>query len=92
MSARKLKITQTLRQLHATPAVRQQVRVHGLVVERGDGYSGTYRDVLLQIQAAGARVQVTASPSSPLGTMPRGATVDLAAWMTGMVDVADGVY
>ena len=41
MSARKLKITQTLRQLHATAAARQQVRVRGRVADRGDGYSGT---------------------------------------------------
>jgi hypothetical protein len=58
----------------------------------GDGYSGAYRNVWLRTETAGGSVRVTASPTSPLGTMPRGATVDLAAWMTGMVDVADSVY
>lgn len=92
MSARKLRITQTRRQLHATAVARQQVRVRGLVADRGDGYSGTYRNVWLRIETAGGSVRVTASPTSPLGTMPRGATVNLAAWMTGIVDVADSVY
>jgi hypothetical protein len=47
---------------------------------------------VVRIHAAGASVHVTASTSSPLGPTPRGATADLAAWKTGMVDVADSVY
>jgi hypothetical protein len=63
-----------------------------VVAERGGGYSGTYRNVWLLIETSGVSVRVTASPSTPLGTMSVGNTVELAARLTRMVDVAADVF
>ena len=93
MPARDLELVRSRKRLHTAAISRDRVRVRGVVAESGDGYSGTYRNVWLRIQTAvGASVRLTASPSSTLGTMPDGAIVELAAWLTGMVDVADNVY
>jgi hypothetical protein len=82
----------TRKQLHTAATARERVRVRGKVAERGDGYSGTYRNVWLRIECPAGSVRVTASMKSPLGTMPVGSSVELAATMTGMVDVAENVY
>jgi hypothetical protein len=63
-----------------------------MVAERGDGYSGTYRNVWLCVETAAASVRVTASPTSPLGTMPVGSTVELASRLTGLVNLATNTY
>ncbi len=92
MSARKLTMVRTRRQLHAAAVGRARVRVRGVVAERGGGDSGTYRNVWLLIASAGVSVRVTASPSTPLGTMSVGSTVEIAARLTGMIDVAADVF
>jgi hypothetical protein len=92
MPARDLPVTTHRDQVHAAAAAQRRIRVWGTVAQRGDGYSGTYRNVWLSIDTAGIRVRVTASPTSALGTMPVGATVELAASLTGMVDLVGGEY
>lgn len=92
MPARDLEMVRSRKRLHTAAVSRERVRVRGVVAQSGDGYSGTYRNVWLRIEMAGVSVRVTASPTSTLGTMPDGATVELAARMTGMVDVAENVY
>jgi hypothetical protein len=92
MPARELRLVRGRKRLHTASVGRERIRIRGVVVDRGDGYSGKYRNVFVHIEAAGATIRVTASPSSTLGTTPRGTTVELAARMTGMVDVAEGVY
>ena len=87
MPARELAMIRNRKQLHTTATVRERVRLRGVVVQRGDGYSGTYRNAWLRIEIAGASIRVTASPTSPLGTMPVGSKVELASRLTGMVDV-----
>jgi hypothetical protein len=92
MSARESGMVRTRRQLHTAAISRACVRVQGVVAERGGGYSGRYRNVWLLIATAGVSVRVTASPSTPLGTMSVGSTVEVAARLTGMVDVAADVF
>ena len=87
MSARELEMTRTRKQLHTAATERERVRVRGRVAECGDGYSGTYRNVWLRVAAAGASTRVTASPSSRLGTLPVGSWVEIAARLTGMVEL-----
>ncbi len=87
MSARELEMTRTRKLLHTAATTRERVRVRGRVAECGDGYSGTYRNVWLRVEAAGASVRVTASPSSRLGTLPVGSSVEIAARLTGMVEL-----
>ena len=71
---------------------RCRIRVQGVVVAKGDGYSGRYRNVWIQIAIGDVRVQVTATPGSALASAPRGAELDLGLTLTGLVDVARGVY
>lgn len=92
MPARELMMIKTRKQLHIAATGRGRVRVRGTVAERGDGYSGTYRNVWLRIETTAGGVRVTASTKSPLGTMPEGSSVELAVTMTGLVDVAESVY
>ena len=92
MSACELAIIGKREQLHAAARARERRRLRGVVVERGDGYSGTYRNAWLRIEIPGASVQVTASPMSPLGTLPVGSRVELACRLTGMVDVVSNTY
>ena len=87
MSARELTMTRTRKKLHTSATVRERVRVRGIVVQRGDSYSGTYRNVWLRIETAGGSVRVTASPSSTLGTLPVGSSVEVAARLTGLVEL-----
>jgi hypothetical protein len=92
MPARDLVMIKTRKQLFNAATTRERVRVQGKVVELGDGYSGTYRNVWLRIETRAGNVRVTASPNSTLGTMPAGSNVELAATMTGLVNVAENVY
>jgi hypothetical protein len=92
MPARDLPIITVRDQIHAAAAAQQRIRIRGIVAACGDGYSGTYRNVWLSIDTAGIRLRVTASPKSALGTMPVGTTVELAARLTGMVDLVRGEY
>lgn len=92
MPARELMMIKTRKQLHTAATVRGRVRVRGTVAERGDGYSGTYRNVWLRIETAAGNVRVTASPGTPLGTMPEGSRIELAVSLTGMVNLAEDVY
>jgi hypothetical protein len=88
-----LEIIRSRRRLHTAAISRERIRIRGVVAESGDGYSGSCRNVRLRVQtAAGPSVRLTASPSNTLGTMPDGAIVEVAARLTGMVDVADNVY
>ncbi|SDO02666.1 hypothetical protein SAMN05660199_01158 [Klenkia soli] len=87
MSDRKATITKSQRALHAAAVSRGRVRVRGQVDRRGDGYSGTYRNVWLIVDAGGAFIRITASPSSPLGAAPVGGTVELTTRLTGNVDL-----
>jgi hypothetical protein len=92
MPARDLVMIKSRKQLLNAATGRARVRVQGKVAERGEGYSGTYRNVWLRIETAVGSVRVTASTNSTLGTMREGSDVELAATMTGLVDVAENVY
>ena len=91
-TAREMPTVQDQPALHAAAAEQRRVRVRGVVSEKGWGYSGRYRNVWLRIETAGASVRVTATQSSPLGGARLGNQVDMALTMTGMLDVASGVY
>jgi hypothetical protein len=78
--------------IHTAAVARQRVRVQGVVADRGEGYSGTYRNTWLRIAAAGASIRLTAGNSSPLGRARRGASVDVAFTLTGLVDVSTELY
>src|SRR4051812_17579356 len=92
MAARDMEITKSKRTLHLAAVHRERVRVRGVVVDVGDGFSGTYRNRWTQLSVAGVGVRCTATPSSPLGTAPVGAMVDVALTFTGTVDVSENVY
>src|SRR4051794_22436185 len=92
MPARDLVMIKTRKQLLNAAIARERVRVQGRVAELGDGYSGTYRNVWLRVETPAGSVRVTASTNSTLGTMLEGSDVELAATMTGLVDVAENVY
>lgn len=92
MPARDLVMIKTRKQLLDAATTRGRVRVRGKVAELGHGYSGTYRNVWLRIETRAGDVRVTASPNSTLGSMSDGSNVELAATMTGLVNVAEHVY
>ncbi|KGH48625.1 hypothetical protein IN07_01295 [Modestobacter caceresii] len=92
MPAHELMMVKTRKQLLSAATGRERVRIQGTVAECGDGYSGTYRNVWLRIETRTGSVRVTASTKSRLGTMPEGSDVELAATMTGLVNVAENVY
>lgn len=75
-------------------AAREQRRLRfvGTVIERGDGYSGRYRNAWVRIGAGTTTIHVTATPGSDLGSAPIGAQVDLALALTGLLDLTAGVY
>ena len=54
VSACELAIIGKREQLHAAARARERRRLRGVVVERGDGYSGTYRNAWLRIEIPGA--------------------------------------
>jgi hypothetical protein len=62
-----------------------------VVAKCGDGYSGSYRNVWMRIETPWGFLRITATTSSPLGTMA-GSAVELAVRMTGMVDLAANTY
>lgn len=92
MPVHELVLIKSRKALHAAAVGRERVRVRGVVVERGDGYSGPYRNVWLRVAVAGVSVRVTAGQESPLGTLPVGSRVELTCRLTGLVDVAEGVF
>jgi hypothetical protein len=93
MPACDLLMVKTRTQLRAAATNRQRVRVRGVVAQRGGGhYGGGYRNVWLQVQTPAGNVRVTASLGTPLGTMPVGSRIELAVSLTGMVNLAEGVY
>lgn len=71
---------------------QERLRFVGTVIDRGDGYSGRYRNAWVRISAGDTTIHVTATPNSELGSAPVGAQVDLACTLTGLVDLAAGVY
>jgi hypothetical protein len=92
MSAKELPVTSTKTQLKQAAAARGRVRVRGRVTARGDAWNGRYRQTWLRIDTTAGGVRVTASPTSPLGTLPIGSPVDLAARLTGLVDLVTMTY
>jgi hypothetical protein len=92
VSARELAMVRSRSRLLKAAKGRERVRVRGVVAERGGGFSGRYRNSWLRIEAAGASVRVTAAPSSRLGLLPVGSSVELAVSLTGMVDVVGDVF
>ena len=79
MPARDLTMIKTRTQLRAAATNRQRVRVRGVVAQRGGShYGGGYRNVWLRVETAVGNVRVTASPGTPLGTMPEGSRIELA--------------
>ena len=55
------------------------------VAQRGGGHhGGAYRNVWLRIEFAAGDVRGTASPGTPLGTMPEGSRIGLALSFMGM--------
>lgn len=87
-----LAVTNTESDVVAAARSRARIRIAGTVTKNVDGYSASYRNRTLEIAAAGTAVRVTASPSSRLGNAETGTFVDLAATMTGIADLADGIY
>ncbi len=85
-------LANTAEQLRASAAVGERIHLAGTVARCGDGYSGRYRQAWLVIRTPAGLVRVTASPKSRLGTLDVGATVELDARLTGLVDLIDGVY
>jgi hypothetical protein len=92
MPARELMVIENRKQFHAAATGRERVRVRGVVAKCGDGYSGSYRNVWLRIETPWGFLRITATPSSPLGTMAVGSAVELAVRLTGMVDLAADMY
>lgn len=92
MSAHELPLLRNHKRLLAAAIRQERVRIRGTVAEKGPGYSGKYRNTWLRVETAGANVRVTATPSSPLGRMPMGSTVELAASLTGIVDLTSEVF
>ena len=93
MPARDLTMIKTRTQLRAAATNRQRVRVRGVVAQRGGShYGGGYRNVWLRVETAVGNVRVTASPGTPLGTMPEGSRIELAVTLTGMVDLTEDMY
>jgi hypothetical protein len=93
MPARDLMMIKTRTQLRAAATDRQRVRVRGVVAQRGGGhYGGGYRNVWLTVESPSGNLRVTASPGTPLGTMPVGSRIELAVSLTGMVNLAEDVY
>lgn len=74
--------------LRAAAAGKERIRIRGVVLTTGEGYSGRYRNAWLQIGTCGSRVRLTATTDSPLGRAREGLTVDLALTLTGMIDVS----
>lgn len=92
MAAKDLeKVTHKTR-LHKAAIERERVRIDGVVVEVGDGYSGTYANRWLKLSTAGVTVRITSTLNSQLGMAEVGTTWHLAVTFTGMVDVSDGLY
>jgi hypothetical protein len=76
-----------------TAAMEQRrVRMRGIVVARGTGQGGGYRNIWLHVRMTCATVQITASPSSRLGNAQVGAELDFAVTLTGVVDLSKGLY
>ena len=92
MTATELKLTTARRDLHRAAVNGDRVRIRGVVAAVGDGYSGTYRNVWLKITMGSAAIRLTASPSSPLGTMVVGSTLEVAVRLTGIVDLTQDLY
>ena len=93
MPARDLMVIKTRTQLRAAATNRQRVRVRGVVTQRGGGhYGGGYRNVWLRVETPAGNVRVTASPGTPLGTMPEGSRIEIAVSLTGMADLTKDVY
>ena len=93
MPARDLMMIKTRTQLREAATNRQRVRVRGVVAQRGGGhYGGGYRNVWLRVETPAGNVRVTATPGTPLGTMPEGSRIELAVTLTGMVDLTEDMY
>src|SRR4051794_18057316 len=93
MPARDLLMIKTRTQLRVAATHQERVRVRGVVAQRGGGCDGGgYRNVWLRVETSAGNVRVTASPGTPLGTMPEGSCIELAVSLTGMVNLAEDVY
>jgi hypothetical protein len=92
MPAQDLPIIITRQQLHDAAVTQDRVRIRGTITATGDGYSARYRNTWLVIRTAGTHLRITASRTSQLGTAQPGDTVDLAARLTGIHDVARDHY
>ena len=87
MSARELAMVRTRRQLHTAAIGRARVRIRGWW-----GLQRHLPECLLADRDRGSQRAGDGEPSTPLGTVSVGSTVELAARLTGMVDVAAGVF
>lgn len=92
MAARDLPLIKTKRQLHAAAAAGARVRFAGVVIDSGDGYSGTFRNRWVHIQVDAVVVRVTATPTSPLGRVAFATRIEVAARLTGMLDLTRSLY
>lgn len=92
MAAQDLKLTEAHDGLHEAAVRGERVRVRGRVLAVGDSRSGAYRNRWLKIAVGSLSVRVTATPSSQLGSMAAGSTIELAVRLTGMVDLTEDVY
>lgn len=93
MSLREMSVVGGRRALREAAAQRGRVRVRGVVVETGEGYSGTYRMRWVRIRlASGVHVRMGASRGGVLGSLDVGAVVEVVVELTGMFDIAEGTY
>ena len=92
MTARQLKPLTTSGQMTKAAGRLDRVRVRGQVVDCRDAYNSSYRQHALYILSSAGVLRVTATPTSPLGTLPIGATVDIAARLTGLVDLSSDTF
>jgi hypothetical protein len=85
-------VVNTPKRLRDCAAVGERLHFTGIVENCGDGYSGTYRQRWLHIRTRAGLVRVTASPKSPLGRAQPGAAIELAATLTGLVDLKENLF
>jgi hypothetical protein len=73
-------------------ASRERIRVAGDLVCRTTGFRSRYRQALITVDTGAIRVQFTASLGGTLADLPPGTSVVVDLTLTGLVDLANGVY
>lgn len=84
-------LTDTL-SLDLAASRRERIRIAGTILSITDGYRSRYRQALITTDIGIARVQFTTSLNSTLANQPRASQIVVDVTLTGLVDVANGVY